>query len=574
MGRAGRRPVARAARGARGAVAAHGDRSSSIGRAGQRGEAPFEIGIGVNTGPAVAGNSGSSTRLNYTVLGASVNAAMRLCSEAQASEILIGEQTFAQVRDHVAATRQPPRVVKGFSTPVAPYRVEGLRDTHAERGGRARRSGPRCWWPVCWQHRRHLLPHRGSIWPTLEELGVRYVSPDGLVQVKPSVRVDVDGFFPQDAPAWHLEDTSPFVAGRASLFVDLFVGRRLYVSTELRLDRGQPARSGPLMGHVQQAFVRFTPAPGTNVHVQGGKFVSPFGGYPGRAHTSADPFIRPPLAYDFRTVMQPVEVPAAPDGVFTWKNRPPFRAAGLPIVWAVPYPVGLTVTAGKGPISGTGRRDDDGAVGRAVGLEHVRHRATRQDRSAVGQVRYRVSPALQRGRVVHERAVHAVVGHRSGHGRRRCPGRIRRPTASTRRSRAVSWTSVASCCSIAGRSSARRATPRDVSYYVEGQTRIAAGLFVAARYNAIHFRDLPRSNGQPDRWDYDMRRWQFGAGYRLGRSSEIRGEYMINTTVDQRRPARQPALAAVVVHLLIRDSGFGNREPATGPGEVESGCLR
>ena len=139
--------------------------------------------------------------------------------------------------------------------------------------------------------------------PTLEEMGLRYVSPGGLVQVKPSVRIDLDGFVPQDAPAWHLEDTSPFIAGRASLFVDLFVGRHLFASTELRVDRGQPAKSGSLHGHLQQAFVRLTPAPGTNLHIQGGKFVSPFGGYPGRAHTTADPFIRPPLAYDHRTVI-------------------------------------------------------------------------------------------------------------------------------------------------------------------------------------------------------------------------------------------------------------------------------
>ncbi len=100
-----------------------------------RGDTAFAIGIGVNTGPAVAGNSGSSTRLNYTVLGASVNAAMRLCSEAQSGEILIGEQTYEQVRAQVIATRLPPRVVKGFSTPVAPYRVDDLRDTPPGTGG-------------------------------------------------------------------------------------------------------------------------------------------------------------------------------------------------------------------------------------------------------------------------------------------------------------------------------------------------------------------------------------------------------------------------------------------------------
>jgi hypothetical protein len=375
---------------------------------------------------------------------------------------------------------------------------------------------------------------QGFDWPTLEELGVRYVSPDGLVQVTPSVRVDVDGFFPQDAPAWHLEDTSPFIAGRASLFLDLFVGRRLFVSTEVRLDRGQPARSGPVKGHLQQAFVRWTPAPGTNVHVQGGKFVSPFGGYPGRAHTSADPFIRPPLAYDHRTVMQPVEVPAAPDGVFTWKNRPAFRAAGLPIVWAVPYPIGLTVSGGKGPISATG-----GVTTTAPSAEPSDWDTFDTDDpagpAAVAQVRYRVSPAL-----------HVAASYTNGPYMRSSvidPVSGVRVPKQDQEAFGVDATFSRGLVDIRGELLVNRwevfrapGDPRDVSYYVEGQARVAAGLFVAARYNAIHFRDLPRSNGQPDRWDYDMRRWQFGTGYRLGRRSEIRAEYMINTTVGRDDP--------------------------------------
>lgn len=92
----------------------------------RRGDLPFEIGIGVNTGPAVAGNMGSSKRLNYTVLGASVNAANRLCSEAGPGEVLIGERTFEKVSAYVIATRQPSRVSKGFSEAVTPYLVSGL----------------------------------------------------------------------------------------------------------------------------------------------------------------------------------------------------------------------------------------------------------------------------------------------------------------------------------------------------------------------------------------------------------------------------------------------------------------
>jgi class 3 adenylate cyclase len=92
----------------------------------QRGQAPFTIGIGVNTGEAVAGNMGSARRLNYTVLGASVNAANRLCAEAGADEVLIGQVTHEAVAAHVIATQQPSRVSKGFSVAVTPYLVVGL----------------------------------------------------------------------------------------------------------------------------------------------------------------------------------------------------------------------------------------------------------------------------------------------------------------------------------------------------------------------------------------------------------------------------------------------------------------
>jgi hypothetical protein len=78
--------------------------------------------------------------------------------------------------------------------------------------------------------------------------------------------------------------------------------------------------------------------------------------------------------------------------------------------------------------------------------------------------------------------------------------------------------------------------PRDVSSYVEAKATLAPGLFAAARFNAVNFRDLERSIGGLGQWDYDVRRWQFGAGYRLGRNTEIRGEYMLNTTLGREDP--------------------------------------
>ncbi|MEZ0296675.1 MAG: protein kinase, partial [Candidatus Methylacidiphilales bacterium] len=58
-------------------------------------------GIGINTGEMVVGNMGTSTRISYTVLGASVNLASRMCSAARGLEILITEATMKSVLDNL-----------------------------------------------------------------------------------------------------------------------------------------------------------------------------------------------------------------------------------------------------------------------------------------------------------------------------------------------------------------------------------------------------------------------------------------------------------------------------------------
>jgi class 3 adenylate cyclase len=84
---------------------------------------PLAIGVGIASGPVVAGCMGSTDRLNYTVLGERVNLAARLCASAGPMEVLIDEVTRARLGDTVRATALPPMQMKGFRDAIVVHRI-------------------------------------------------------------------------------------------------------------------------------------------------------------------------------------------------------------------------------------------------------------------------------------------------------------------------------------------------------------------------------------------------------------------------------------------------------------------
>jgi adenylate cyclase len=67
----------------------------------ERGRLPFDIGIGINTGTAIAGNVGNLERMNYTVIGEMVNTTFRLTSAAGRNEILISKEAMGSVQTEI-----------------------------------------------------------------------------------------------------------------------------------------------------------------------------------------------------------------------------------------------------------------------------------------------------------------------------------------------------------------------------------------------------------------------------------------------------------------------------------------
>jgi class 3 adenylate cyclase len=91
-----------------------------------RGERALGIGVGINSGVAVAGNMGSPNRLNYTVVGDTVNLASRLAGQARAGEILIGGGTLRLAGEGVDAPPLGGRSLKGFSSEVEVYSLQSI----------------------------------------------------------------------------------------------------------------------------------------------------------------------------------------------------------------------------------------------------------------------------------------------------------------------------------------------------------------------------------------------------------------------------------------------------------------
>ena len=82
------------------------------------------VGIGINSGEVVMGAMGSEERMDYTVIGNTVNLGARLCSLAERSQILVSEHVHENLERRIPVTSLNPVSVKGIENPVPIFEVE------------------------------------------------------------------------------------------------------------------------------------------------------------------------------------------------------------------------------------------------------------------------------------------------------------------------------------------------------------------------------------------------------------------------------------------------------------------
>ena len=99
-----------------------------------RGQPPVMIGMGLHTGYAISGTIGSDERMEYTVIGDTVNQSSRIEASTKAfgTDLLLSEDTANLVKDSILIEKAGDVEVKGKAKPLSLFKVRGYLDENGK----------------------------------------------------------------------------------------------------------------------------------------------------------------------------------------------------------------------------------------------------------------------------------------------------------------------------------------------------------------------------------------------------------------------------------------------------------
>ena len=81
------------------------------------------VGISIDSGVVVSGNIGSQVKMEYTVIGDSVNVASRLNGLAGPGEIIISKSVYENLGDMISVETLSPQYIKGKTEPIKTFKL-------------------------------------------------------------------------------------------------------------------------------------------------------------------------------------------------------------------------------------------------------------------------------------------------------------------------------------------------------------------------------------------------------------------------------------------------------------------
>jgi len=86
------------------------------------------VGIGINSGIVVSGNIGSQDKMEYTVIGDTVNLTAHLNRLARPGEIIITKSVYENLEDMITVKPLSPQYIKGKTKPVETFKLLSIKD--------------------------------------------------------------------------------------------------------------------------------------------------------------------------------------------------------------------------------------------------------------------------------------------------------------------------------------------------------------------------------------------------------------------------------------------------------------
>jgi hypothetical protein len=181
------------------------------------------------------------------------------------------------------------------------------------------------------------------------------------IRARVSGTAEIEGYlFPQPAPAFISSSGDALLSPRITTFLDLQMGRRVYVFAQARADRGFDPGARHVRGRLDEYALRITPSDDGYFSLQVGKFATVVGNWVTRHGSWESPFITAPLVYENLTGIWDSAAANSSATLLGWSHvRPPAvrgapatdKGQRLPVVWGPSYTAGASVSGGVGRFS-------------------------------------------------------------------------------------------------------------------------------------------------------------------------------------------------------------------------------